>query len=320
MIKEKILKIITMVFIVTMLAILVSGYGPVDTPFNNVDHGWVYNLSNVTEITTNIINLSVGGKITIGDTKGVCWSDGTDCSSGATDHGALTGLSDDDHTQYLLRTPDWVGNNNSLKFHVRDNNVSQDAWWDANNVTIETELDTKLATADYVTNNATQDLWWDTNNVTIETELDTKIQQDGTIALTANWDAGSYEIRAQTFESDVTTGTAPFTVASTTKVTNLQCDSVDGVEGADMLVRDGSVALTSNWLADKNITVDTLKFEHGSSIGVDGESNRLKLNATGFNMTGNLSINQFGTVEEWMDNDTSFFLRKGGVDAFIIHD
>lgn len=55
------------------------------------------------------------------------------------------------------------------------------------------------------------------------------LQQDGTVALTANWDAGSFEIRAQTFESDVTTGTAPFTVASTTVVTNLNADTVDGV-------------------------------------------------------------------------------------------
>lgn len=36
-----------------------------------------------------------------------------------------------------------------------------------------------------------------------------------------NWDVGSYEVRAETFESDVATGTAPFIVASTTKVTNL---------------------------------------------------------------------------------------------------
>jgi len=55
------------------------------------------------------------------------------------------------------------------------------------------------------------------------------IQKDGSIALTANWDAGSYEIRSQTFQSDIATGTAPFTVASTTVVTNLNADYVDGV-------------------------------------------------------------------------------------------
>jgi hypothetical protein len=77
-------------------------------------------------------------------------------SGAVTDHGALTGLSDDDHPQYLLA--------------------------------------------------------------------------DGSRGLSANWDAGSFEIRAETIESDVATGTAPFTVASTTKVTNLNADKVDGFD------------------------------------------------------------------------------------------
>lgn len=47
-------------------------------------------------------------------------------------------------------------------------------------------------------------------------------------ALTSNWDAGSYEIRARTLESDVATGTAPLTIASTTVVTNLNADYIDG--------------------------------------------------------------------------------------------
>lgn len=56
--------------------------------------------------------------------------------------------------------------------------------------------------------------------------------KDGTRPLTANWDAGSFEIRAETLESDVATGTAPLTVASTTKVTNLNADLLDGLEAA----------------------------------------------------------------------------------------
>lgn len=54
----------------------------------------------------------------------------------------------------------------------------------------------------------------------------------GARALTANWDAGSYEIRAQTFQSDMVTGTAPFTIASTTVVANLNADLVDGQHAA----------------------------------------------------------------------------------------
>lgn len=45
--------------------------------------------------------------------------------------------------------------------------------------------------------------------------------------LTANWDAGGYEIRALKFQSDQATGTAPLIVASTTVVANLHAATVD---------------------------------------------------------------------------------------------
>jgi len=58
------------------------------------------------------------------------------------------------------------------------------------------------------------------------------IKADGTNPLTANWDAGAFEIRAETFESDVVTGTSPLTVASTTLVSNLNADLLDSQEGS----------------------------------------------------------------------------------------
>ena len=57
------------------------------------------------------------------------------------------------------------------------------------------------------------------------------LRVDGSLALSANWDAGGYEIRSATFESDATTGTAPLTIASTTLVTNLNADKLDSQEG-----------------------------------------------------------------------------------------
>ena len=57
------------------------------------------------------------------------------------------------------------------------------------------------------------------------------VLRDGSQALTANWDAGSYKITSSQFASDITTGTAPFEVASTTVVTNLNADKLDGQEG-----------------------------------------------------------------------------------------
>ena len=58
------------------------------------------------------------------------------------------------------------------------------------------------------------------------------VKANGSVALTANWDAGAYEIRAQTLEADVSTGTAPLTIASTTKVDNLNADKLDDQEGS----------------------------------------------------------------------------------------
>ena len=53
----------------------------------------------------------------------------------------------------------------------------------------------------------------------------------GTVAVSgADFDLGDYELRAKTLESDVATGTAPLTVASTTKVTNLNADKIDGYD------------------------------------------------------------------------------------------
>lgn len=81
---------------------------------------------------------------------------------------------------------------------------------------------------------------------TTQADVDSKaddqhvVKRDGTTPLTGNWDAGDFEIKAETLESDVTTGTSPVTVASTTKVTNLNADQVDGYDltGAPALLAD----------------------------------------------------------------------------------
>jgi len=64
------------------------------------------------------------------------------------------------------------------------------------------------------------------------------LRTDGTRELTGNWDAGSYKITAATFESDVVTGTAPLTVASSTLVTNLNADLLDGKHSSDIVLKD----------------------------------------------------------------------------------
>jgi len=51
--------------------------------------------------------------------------------------------------------------------------------------------------------------------------------------LTRDWDVGSYKITAEQLESDIATGTAPLIIASTTVVSNLNVDQVDGKDSTD---------------------------------------------------------------------------------------
>ena len=62
-------------------------------------------------------------------------------------------------------------------------------------------------------------------------ELDTeKVPYTGG---TGNVDIGDFELRAQTLEADIATGTSPITISSTTVNTNLNADLLDGSHAAD---------------------------------------------------------------------------------------
>lgn len=70
------------------------------------------------------------------------------------------------------------------------------------------------------------------------------------ITATGNLDIGAYEFRAQTFQSDVTTGTAPLIVASTTMVSNLQAQYATNLYGGGAgQIPYNSAANTSAFLA-----------------------------------------------------------------------
>ncbi len=73
---------------------------------------------------------------------------------------------------------------------------------------------------------------------------------------TNNLDMGNYSVLANTFTSTVSSGTAPFVVASTTKVANLNADAVDGVSiGAGTLLAT-YLQNTGTDLGDADIDVD----------------------------------------------------------------
>jgi len=102
----------------------------------------------------------------------------------------------------------------------------------------------------------------------------------------------SSSVNAVSFVSNVTTGTAPLTVASATKVTNLNADFLDGYDSsssataATIVLRTGDGSIIANLLygtiatnAQPNITsVGTL-----SSLGVSG-------NITAANITANTGV------------------------------
>lgn len=85
------------------------------------------------------------------------------------------------------------------------------------------------------------------------------VRRDGTKELTANWDAGAFEIRAATFESDIATGTAPLTVASVTLVSNLNADLLDSQQGSYYL--DSSNFTGTDW-SDLTDSGDTTLHDH----------------------------------------------------------
>ena len=66
------------------------------------------------------------------------------------------------------------------------------------------------------------------------------VHTDGTRPLTADWPAGAFKITASQFASDIDIGTAPFTVVSTTLVSNLNADLLDGQEGSYYAVSGGA--------------------------------------------------------------------------------
>lgn len=102
------------------------------------------------------------------------------------------------------------------------------------------------------------------------TPLSDYVLIDGTREMTDDWDIGPHQLTAETFESDVTTGTPPLIVASTTLVDNLNADLLDGSEEAVFSYIDGTRNFTgvvggvdptaSNHLATKEYVDQAVSF------------------------------------------------------------
>ena len=134
---------------------------------------------------------------------------------------------------------------------------------------------------------------------------------DGSRSLTSDWDAGSHKITAETLESDIVTGTAPLTVASTTVVANLNADKVDGKDESDLLLTDGSNALTGNLSVDAGITIDDVDISDHNARHESGGADAIKLDdldSPEDNADLNATISAHGLCPKG-DNNTDNFLR-----------
>jgi len=94
----------------------------------------------------------------------------------------------------------------------------------------------------------------------------------------ANWDIGTFTLTALKFTSDQATGTAPFTVASTTVVTDLNSDTTDGkhvagTNGAgEITTNDGTQTLTNKTLTSPTLTTPTITSGLAAAQGGTGST------------------------------------------------
>jgi len=93
-----------------------------------------------------------------------------------------------------------------------------------------------------ITVGATKTLNVSAGSLTTSAAQNKAIMQSGIANNDANVDFQGFEVRAQTFESDVATGTAPFVVASTTQVANLNAATLGGADFASPGTIGGTAA------------------------------------------------------------------------------
>lgn len=104
-----------------------------------------------------------------------------------------------------------------------------------------------------------------------DTELDkANIPISGFGAATVDVDIGGFNLRAQTLESDIATGTAPLTVASTTMVNNLHSERAYAITTATGQVNLGAAAAPSTGMVIESINATSAQWVYPSTLGSNG--------------------------------------------------
>ena len=149
----------------------------------------------------------------------------------------------------------------------------------------------------------------------------------------ANIDIGSFSFTAETLVSDVATGTAPITVSSTTKVTNLNADQLDDQEGSYYLdfsnfvveageIANAKLANSSITVSDSEGTPNTTAIALGGTLTFAGTANETTVIESGgtitiglplsitANLTGNVTGNTSGSSGSCTGNSATATLAS----------
>lgn len=134
----------------------------------------------------------------------------------------------------------------------------------------DTKISSTLITATTINgSNITGSTFYDDGVLLVKTGDAGKVTvTEKNVTVGANWDIGSYSFTAETLISDVLTGTAPLTISSTTVVSNLNADQVDGIDSTDVVLVDGSQDMTGDLNITSNdvVSVNCIKFDNGAEI------------------------------------------------------
>ena len=131
----------------------------------------------------------------------------------------------------------------------------------------------------------------------------------------SNVDIGAYSLTAKTLVSDVAVGTAPLTVTSTTKVTNLNADKLDGADLDTTTTLGTSDSKIPSQKAVKAYvdaqvdTADTLAEMTDTTITTPADSDFLVHNGTNWvNESGATARTSLGVDSSGTDNSTNVTL------------
>jgi len=133
----------------------------------------------------------------------------------------------------------------------------------------------------------------------IQTQLDSKasdsdvLKKDASVGLTSDWDAGNHTITANIFESSISNGIAPLIIVSSTVVSNLNADQLDGQDApaGKIVGTTDTQTLTNKILTSPEInggTIDNATI--GTSNPGSGNFTTLSVSTTA-TLTGTLTIN-----------------------------